>query len=248
MRIYGDYHIHSQYSHGKGNIEKNIEAAIARGLRELAITDHGPCSWNFIRLGVRDAAELLEIKKEVKELQKKYPQIRLYAGVEANIINREGELDVPEGILQELDIVAAGFHLLIYPPDFHSFQDIILNNRFFYKCFPARRKQIRKFNTEVLIRAVERYRINFITHPGYGIDIDTYELARACAGRGTLLEINARHVEELRAFIQAAARTEVKFIINSDAHAPEEVGDFKRALELVEELGLSPDRIVNIFK
>ncbi|HQD05151.1 MAG TPA: PHP domain-containing protein, partial [Halanaerobiales bacterium] len=37
MRAYGDYHTHSQYSHGKGNIEGNIEAAIARGLRELAI-------------------------------------------------------------------------------------------------------------------------------------------------------------------------------------------------------------------
>lgn len=248
MRAYGDYHTHSQYSHGKGNIEGNIEAAIARGFQELAITDHGPRSWNFINLGVKEVAELLEIKKEIKGLQKKYPQIKLLAGVEANIINREGELDVPEEILRELDIVAAGFHLLIYPPDFRSFRDVILNNRFYYKWFPARRKEIRKFNTEVLIKAVKRYRINFITHPGYGIDIDTYELARACAEQGTLLEINARHVEELRAFIQAAARTDVKFIINSDAHAPEEVGDFQRAIRIVEELGLSPERIVNIIK
>ena len=248
MRAYGDYHTHSQYSHGKGNIEGNIEAAIARGLRELAITDHGPRSWNFIRLGIRDASELLLIRRKLKDLQEKYPQIKLLAGVEANIINREGELDVPEEILGELDIVAAGFHLLIYPPDFHSFRDVILNNRFYYKWFPARRKEIRKFNTEVLIKAVKRYRIDFITHPGYGIDIDTYELARACAEQGTLLEINARHVEELRAFIQAAARTDVKFIINSDAHAPEEVGDFQRAIRIVEELGLSPERIVNIIK
>ena len=248
MRCYGDYHTHSQYSHGKGNIEENIQAALARGLKELAITDHGPGSWNFIRLGVRSASELLVIKREIKALQQKYPGIKLYSGVEANIIYPEGELDVPEEILADLDIVAAGFHLLIYPPDFSSFQDIILKNRFIYKWFPGKRKEIRKENTEILIKAVKRYKIDFITHPGYGIDIDTYKLAEACAERGTLLEINARHVEELRAFIEAAARTEVKFIINSDAHGAEEVGNFEKALELVEKLALPWERIVNIVK
>lgn len=248
MKCYGDYHTHSQYSHGKGNMEKNIETAIARGLQELAITDHGPRSWNFISLGVKDASQLLMIKRKLKALQEKYPQIKLLVGVEANIVNREGKLDVPEEILKELDIVAAGFHLLIYPPDFRSFRDIILNNRVFYKCFPAKREAIRNFNTEVLIKAVKRYKIDFITHPGYGIDIDTYKLAEACVERGTLLEINARHVEELKAFIQAAARTEVKFIINSDAHGPEEVGDFIKAIKAVESLGLPPERVVNIIK
>src|SRR5690554_3809715 len=140
MNCIGDYHTHSQYSHGRGNICKNIEAAIDKGLKELAITDHGPRAWNLIRLGVKDASKFLEIKKEIKNLQLEYPQIKLYTGVEANIINQNGEIDIPEEVLEKLDIVATGFHLLIYPPDLLSFRDIIINNRIFYKCFPARRE------------------------------------------------------------------------------------------------------------
>lgn len=247
MRCIGDYHTHSEYSHGKGNIRANIEAAIGRDLEELAITDHGPRTWNFIRLGVGKAEELLEIKEKLHGLQHEYPDIKLKSGVEANIINSQGELDVPAEILGELDIVAAGFHLLILPESFQSARELLFDNRFTYKVFPGSRERIREQNTKIMINAVRNNDIDFITHPGYGVDIDTYELARVCAERDTLLEINARHGELTEDFVRAASETDVRFIINSDAHSPEQVGELAAGLKIVEELDLNKERVVNLI-
>ena len=41
-RMIWDIHTHTTYSHGKGTIEENVNAALALGLEEIAITDHGP--------------------------------------------------------------------------------------------------------------------------------------------------------------------------------------------------------------
>ncbi len=243
MRILGDYHTHSQYSHGQGDLEKNIKAALKKGLKELAITDHGPRTFNFIRLGVKKSSELLEIKSKIDNLQTDYPELRILAGVEANIINTDGELDIPTEVLSKLDLVAAGLHLLILPPDFKAAKDIIIDNRLIYRYFPYLRQKIRRQNTEAVIKAVQRYKINFITHPGYQLDIDTYELARVCVKEGTFLEINARHTR--KGFVRAAAKTGVKFIINSDAHSPEQVGEISSGIRLVEELKIEPSRIIN---
>ena len=37
-----DYHTHTIFSHGKGTIADNVEAARSKGLKGIAITDHGP--------------------------------------------------------------------------------------------------------------------------------------------------------------------------------------------------------------
>ncbi len=246
MKCTGDFHTHSEYSHGKGMLRENIEAAINKGLKKLAITDHGPQTWNFIKLGVKNAEELLEIAKKINLLQLEYPEIKLYSGVEANIMNRDGEIDVPASVLEQLDITAVGYHLLIFPFNLRSAKEIIIDNRFTYKFFPGKRDEIRQRNTESLIKTVQNYDVDFITHPGYGVDIDTYELARVCAEEDTYLEINARHGQLTEGFVRAAAESDVKFIINSDAHSPKQVGDQDAGLRIVERLNLSKERLINV--
>ena len=246
MNLTGDYHTHSQYSHGKGDLRRNIEVALKKGLKELAITDHGPRTFNLIRLGVKNADQLLVIKEQLLKIQAEYPAIKLLAGVEANIINQRGDLDVPASLLKRLDVKAAGFHLLILPPDLESARRLIFDNRITYRFFPARREEIRKWNTEAVTNAVRRYQLDFITHPGYGVDIDTLALAQACVEADTMLEINSRYGRRTEEFVRLAKETEVNFILNSDAHDPEQVGELANGLALVNELGIVPERVYNL--
>lgn len=146
MKVIGDYHTHSEYSHGKGNLRENIKSALKKGLKEIAITDHGPCSFNFIPLGIKKPEVLLKIKGEIIKLQKEFPQIKILLGVEANIINQEGKIDIPENIIKELDVLACGLHLLVLVPDLKSTWNLIINNRINYKLFKSKREKIRKWN------------------------------------------------------------------------------------------------------
>ena len=41
-RMIYDHHTHTVYSHGKGSIEDNVKVALSKGLKSVAITDHGP--------------------------------------------------------------------------------------------------------------------------------------------------------------------------------------------------------------
>lgn len=106
MNILADYHTHTLYSHGKGTIEENVLEARKKGLKELAITDHGPGHFLY---GV-SVQNLSKMRKEVDRLNGKYPDIRVLLGLEANVISIEGELDVDQRILSMLDILLAGYH------------------------------------------------------------------------------------------------------------------------------------------
>ncbi|HBS59627.1 MAG TPA: histidinol-phosphatase, partial [Firmicutes bacterium] len=96
MKLFADYHTHTKYSHGTGTIRENVEAARAKGLEQVAISDHGPA--NPV-LGVGGPRVLLDIKQEADYYDGRYDDIRVLTGVEANIVGSDGKLDIPRFIL-----------------------------------------------------------------------------------------------------------------------------------------------------
>ncbi|WP_018247918.1 PHP domain-containing protein [Orenia marismortui] len=245
MKLYADYHTHTRYSHGKGSIRENIEAAIEKGLKEIAIADHGPASQGLTKLGVKDAATLLEIKKEVEKYDKFYPEIKVLSAVEANIINIDGDLDVPRFILKELDKVLVGFHLYIRPSSWKDGINIIFNNAIMSR-LNLKQEEIRYKNTDILIKSLNKYKIDIITHPGYRVNIDTSTLAKAAVKRGTHLEINESHMHTTEEYLRIAVSEGAKFSLGSDAHAPEQVGCVDNSLDLATKAGLTRDDIINV--
>jgi putative hydrolase len=226
MKVFADYHTHTRYSHGKGSIEDNVKAALLCGLTEIGIADHGPASHSVRRLGVNKPETLLDIKAEIANLQRKYPNIRILTGVEANVISLDGTIDVPYKILQKLDKVLVGLHLMIIPKSWKDGKSIIFDNMILYKLSKGQRDEIRYHNTQALLNAIK--------------------LARACAKAGTALEINISHGYLTEEFVKAAAGEGVKFVISSDAHRPEEVGRLQLGIDLIQRVGIPVEQVLNL--
>src|ERR1700758_4325908 len=99
--VRGDLHTHSHWSaDGKSTLEEMLEGAAARGYDYYAVTDHS----HYLREG-RLQAQL----EEIEGMRKRFPQLTILAGVEANI-RSSGEVDVAEEDLALLDWVVASVH------------------------------------------------------------------------------------------------------------------------------------------
>jgi putative hydrolase len=102
-----------------------------------------------------------------------------------------------------------------------------------------------KQNTDAIVGAIESCGFMFLTHPGDRAPVDLLKVAEACVRTGTLLEINANHMSLTPEAIKKLPK-EAKFIVNSDAHIPQRVGDFASAIELITITELDPARVANL--
>jgi putative hydrolase len=243
MKLIADYHTHTIYSHGKGTIRENVEAALKRGLREIVITDHGPGHFSY---GVK-LENLQKMRREIDELKKEYDNINILLGVESNLISCDGDIDVGYEDLKIFDRLLMGYHNGAVPKSFKDMYLLFIRNQL-SKVFPWLRKSNRRIVTDAMINAINKHDIDIITHPGAKADIDTKRLARAAARRGTLLEINSSHGFMTVEYVKIAMEEGVNFAIDSDAHKPEDVGNFDRGIAVAVEAGLPADRIANAEK
>ena len=231
-----DLHTHTKYSHGTGTVEDNVRQAMAKKLDYIAISDHGP---GHLFYGI-NREEIVNIRNDVEHMNVKYPKMNVKISVEANTVKHGNGLDIKPEEFEEFDFIIAGFH-------FGMFDCNSIRNWLWSHGIKIGEKKLRESNTKMIVNALRSNEIAILTHPGDKGPFDIKRLAVECARTGTLLEINGRHghltVDEIRIAMQVA---DVKFIISSDAHCPEMVGNPGDALERAFEAGLDPSRIVNI--
>lgn len=232
-----DYHTHTTFSHGKGSIEDNVKVAISKGLKALAISDHGP---GHLTYGVKRSA-LPVMRAEIDRLKEVYPEIDLYLSVEANVLNCGNHVDVNAEDLKYLDFLHAGYHYGVL----HGY---CINNWLdFRKAYPESwgKKMLVK-NTDMCVKCIYENDLKIFTHPGDKGRFDIAEIARACEDKGTWLEINMKHPFLDYEGIKTASKYDVNFVISSDAHRPENVGLYEGGLGRAYIARLDFDRIVNI--
>ncbi|MDI6870665.1 MAG: PHP domain-containing protein [Bacillota bacterium] len=242
MQLIADYHTHSVHSHGTGTVEENVAAARRRGLWAVAITDHGPA--NLFGLGMKAPEVLLSIQKEIQQIEGERPDIRVLAGVEANIVSGDGDLDVPDDLLRDLDVVLVGLHPMVrYRSAADALRLGFLNLA--GRASEALYRRGRETNTRALEEAVTRHEVDIVSHPGLHLSIDTERLAAACAAVGTALEISAGHRYMTPEFVHVARAAGAVFAINSDAHRPEDVGNLEQGLAVAEAADLPAALVLN---
>ncbi|MCI8348497.1 MAG: PHP domain-containing protein [Firmicutes bacterium] len=232
-----DHHTHTVYSHGKGSIEDNVKVAVSKGLKSIAITDHGPGHMTY---GLK-MSKVPEMRAEMDRLKSIYSDIDILLGVEANTMRVSPFLDVDEDEKEQFDIILAGYHYGITKAG--MIQNYISDHTGLFK---GSSSTLLVKNTDMILKALYENQIDILTHPGDKGPFDIEDIAKACADTKTMIEINGKHKHLTVDEIKIASKFDVKFVIGSDAHVPEKVGEFRPQLVRAFEAGLDPERIVNI--
>lgn len=241
-RLTYDLHTHTIFSHGKGTIEDNVKTALARGLKAIGISDHGP---GHVSYGIK-RENIAVMRAEVDRLRLLYPEIEILLGVEANIINPSGHLDLYQEELPFFDYILAGYHYGVFGECPWKAAKLHAQNYVLTGFFHREGKRQRKTNTDLVVRAVYENHIRILTHPGDKGPFDIYEIALACAERGTLMEISTWHDWLTVDGIKEAAKTDARFVISSDAHRSERVGEWQGAADRIKAAGLDIERVDNL--
>ena len=224
MKYVLDVHTHTLASgHAYNTIREMAAAARDHGLELLGITEHG--------MAMPGACHSYYFEN-TKMLPREMEGIEVLFGVEANIMDVQGNLDMNEHLLQKMDLVNASMP----KPTFTS--------------------GTKEENTKTYRKVMENPYVDIIGHPDdgrYPVDFD--ELARGAKENGVLLEINNNSLdprctrengeEHVRAILKACMKYETPVVLNSDAHVDVLVGCHCYSEKLVEEMGFPESLIVN---
>ena len=197
----GDLQVHSENSDGTATIEEMARGAKAFGLDYIAITDH---TKSLKLAGGLEEQELLEQADKISQLNDRLreEEIRILSSAEVNIM-KDGSLDIPNTVLDKLDIVGAAIHSHFNLPI--------------------------ETQTERLIKAAKNPSVDILFHPtgrlinkraGYPLDIE--KVIEVAKDTNTVLEIDA-HYDRLDLkdeYVRMVVRNGIKLVIDSDAHHP----------------------------
>ena len=231
MKLLADLHTHSKnsrFGHGKNKIEEMAIEANEIGLVEIGITDHGYS--HFFRT---TKSKLKEARKLIDEINS-WSKTKVLLGVEADIINEKGDLDIDNETLSMLDILIVGYHRMIFT-DFANFFGGV-----------KKTEQAKRKCTNAFINAIRRYPVTIVSHLDSVLTTDLYEIGKVCRERGTMVEINNRHTNWTDKQVADLIDSGCMFVVSSDAHKRENVGEVDRAFDYIRKYNIPSERVVNV--
>ena len=241
MILTGDYHTHTPYSHGKNTVAENAGQAKALGLKQIGIADHG---FSHVAFGVR-RRQIAAYRAECQAAAQQFG-IDVLVGIEGNIRGIDGKADLTEKDYENFDIYLCGKHVFIW---YASFADMVRygGGNFFADKFGKSSKKLIDYNTKAYINTIKNNPVDAITHLNFMCPANALEVAKCAADYGTYIELNSKKThltdEELNEIV---AKTDARFIIDSDAHSKDRVGDKRLAEEQLARLNFPMERIDNI--
>ena len=224
MRDVLDLHTHTIASgHAYNTMMEMIRGAQNKGLDVYGITEHAPrmkgtCTDFYFH--------------NLKVVPRKHGDLELLLGVELNILDEHGTVDLEEPHLGDMDVTIASLHK------------------------PCIQPGSRDYNTQCLISAMKNPHINIIGHPDDGIYPLEYEpIVEAAKETNTLLEVNnnslnpagsRKHTREnLIAMLELCKEYKQPVIMNSDSHVFCDVARRDFSEKLIKEIDFPEELIVN---
>lgn len=223
--LVADLHVHTVASgHAFSTVEEIARAAAAKGMELVALTDHGP--------GLPGGAHNYHFWN-LRVVPREMYGVRLLKGVEANIMDADGSLDLSEELLDLMDIVLVSFHPRL---GFDSDSE--------------------EANTAAMVGAIANQYVDIVAHPGNpSFPLNMEVVVDAAREHGVLLEINNSSFLEVTSrsgayehdlsMARLAGERGMDLAMGSDAHMAYAVGEFGHASGLAREAGLPAERIIN---
>lgn len=219
-----DTHTHTLASgHAYNTIREMAQSASQKGLKLLGITEHAPqmpgtCHDFYF--------------SNLKVVERQMYGVELLLGVELNIMDFDGNVDLPQELLKDMDIVIASMHT------------------------PCLRHGTKEENTHAYLKVLDNPYIDIIGHPDdmrYPVDMET--LVLAVKEKHKLLELNNSSLNPNGArkcarsndveMLELCKKYNVPIVIGSDAHADTDVGRHDLAMQLIDELDFPHNLIIN---
>lgn len=217
-----DLHTHTIASgHAYSTMQENARAAAEKGLLAVAITDHGPAMpygpEPFYFGNMYTLPPVIE-------------GIRVIKGIEANVIDYDGSVDLPERYLERMELVLAGFHSECLEPS-----------------------SVEK-NTAAVLGVLRNPWMHILVHPGNPqFPVDYEKMVAAAADNGKIIEINNASFCRARAgskdncaiIARLCSRHGVRVALNSDAHFSAHVGELGESIRVATEAGIAAEYVLN---
>lgn len=225
MKIVLDTHAHTLASgHAYNTIREMAKAAADKGLEAIALTDHAP--------DMPGSCHLFYFQN-LRVVPRNQCGVKLFLGTEANILDENGSVDLPDSVLAEMDLVIASIH----PP-----------------CYKG--AKTKKYITNAYLAAMENPHIDIIGHPDDGRFMVDYEaIVKKAKETHTLLELNNSSLrpggfrvntrENDLEMLRLCKKYEVPISIGSDAHVDVDLAGFDLAMEVLKECEFPEELVVN---
>ena len=222
--IRGDVHMHTVETDGKNTIEEMAEAARDRGYKYMAITDH---SKNLAFANGLDDKRALEHIARIREAGRKIDGIKVFAGIEVDIL-ADGELDLSDDVLAQMDIVIASVHS-VFNQEPAKMTDRLL-------------KAISNPNTSLLGHPTGRIQLR---RDSYAFDMRT--VLSAAARHKVAVELNAYpdRLDLNDANLRQAKQHGVKIVINTDSHHTSHMEKIRFGILQARRAWLTKDDVLN---
>lgn len=223
-----DLHIHTNVNpHAFSTLEENIQAAAKKGMEIIAITNHGPA--------LPDTPHWWHLRN-ITILPDYIDGVRILKGVEANILDENGKLDINQLVYSGMEIVLAGFH------DVEEYSSNKDKNK----------------NTKAILNLIKSQKADIIVHLGNpNFPVDYEEIVKYAKKFNVALEINnsslGNHVrtgskKNCKKMLELAKKEGCYISLGSDSHYSGHIGDFQNIIELLKEVEYSDELIINDSK